>query len=122
VKYSGAGVFILHGVRMNGPSAGSAYGDDVESDENYPIVRLEDAVGHVFYARTQNWSSTLVGTRVASETVEFTLQPGMSPGNYSVVVIGAGISSRSRCISITAEQIQGLGSGSNKAITCGGSH
>ncbi len=82
VKYSGAGVFILHGVRMNGPSAGSAYGDDVESDENYPIVRLEDAVGHVFYARTQNWSSTLVGTRVASETVEFTLQPGMSPGNY----------------------------------------
>lgn len=120
VKYSGAGVFTLQGVRMNGPSAGSAYGDDVESDENYPIVRLEDAAGNVFYARTKNWSSTLVGTSVASETVDFTLKPGMAPGNYSIVVSGAGVSSQPRCVSITASQIQGLGSGANNAITCGG--
>jgi hypothetical protein len=119
VKYSGAGVFTLHGVRMNGPSAGSAYGDDVESDENYPIVRLEDAAGNVFYARTRNWSSTLIGTAVASESVDFTLKPGVAPGNYSIVVSGAGVSSRPRCINITADQIQGLGSGSNNAITCG---
>jgi hypothetical protein len=38
VKYGGSGVFTLQGVRMNGPSVGSSYGDDVESDENYPIV------------------------------------------------------------------------------------
>ena len=121
LKYSGAGVFTLRGVRMNGPSAGSAYGDDVESDENYPIVRLEDVVGNVFYARTTNWSSTLDGTAVANESVDFTLKPGMAPGSYSIVVSGAGVSSRPRCFTITADQIQGLGSGSNNAITCGGS-
>jgi hypothetical protein len=122
VTYGGAGVFTLQGVRMNGPSAGSAYGDDVESDENYPIVRFEDAAGNVFYARTMNWSSTLVGTRVASETVDFTLKPGMTPGNYMVVITGAGVSSRPRCVSLTMDQIHGLGSASNRALTCHGSH
>jgi len=122
MKYSGAGVFTLHGVRMNGPSAGSNFGDDAESDENYPIVRLQDARGNVFYAQTKNWSSTLIGTRVASETVEFTLKPGMAPGNYSLVVSGAGVSSTPRCVKITADQIHGLGSASNNSITCSASH
>lgn len=120
VKYSGAGVFTLQGVRMNGPSAGSGYGDDVESDENYPIVRLEDAAGHVYYARTSNWSKTGVGQGVANETVDFTLNPGMVSGDYSVIVSGAGVSSRPRCMTITSDQIHGLGSASNNAITCRG--
>lgn len=120
VKYSGAGVFTLLGVRMNGPSAGAGYGDDVESDENYPIVRLEDAAGRVFYARTTNWSNTGVATGVTSETVNFTLKAGMQPGNYSIVVSGAGVSSQPRCVTITTAQIQGTGVGSNAAITCSG--
>ena len=94
----------------------------MESDENYPIVRLEDAAGNVFYTRTENWSSTLIGTAVSNESVDFILKPGMAPGNYSIVVSGAGVSSRPRCVTITTDQIQGLGSGSNNAITCGGSH
>jgi hypothetical protein len=114
-------MFTLQGVRMNGPSTGSAYGDDVESDENYPIVRLEDAAGNGFYARTKNWSSTLIGTAVASESVDFTVKPGMTSGNYSIVVSGVGVSSRPRCVTISGDQIQGLGNGSNNAITCGGS-
>jgi hypothetical protein len=120
VVYKGRGVFTLHGVRMNGPSAGSGYGDDVESDENYPIVRLQDSTGHVFYATTANWTKTGVGTTVAQETVDFTLQPGMAPGNYSISVIGAGIASRDRCISITPTQINGTASGSPNAIACSG--
>jgi hypothetical protein len=105
---------------MNGPSAGSGYGDDVESDENYPIVRLEDSAGHVHYARTSNWSKTGVGQSVANETVDFTLEPGMAPGDYSVIVSGAGISSMPRCMTITSDQIQRLGGPSNNAITCHG--
>lgn len=120
VKYSGAGVFTLQGVRMNGPSAGSAFGDDVESDENYPIVRLEDAAGHVYYGRTSNWSKTGVGQSVANETVDFTLKTGMAPGAYSVIVSGAGISSSPRCITITSGEIQGLDGASSNAITCAG--
>lgn len=119
-RYSGRGVFTLQGVRMNGPSAGSSYGDDVESDENYPIVRLEDATGHVYYARTSNWSKTGIGQSVSDETVDFTLKPGMAPGDYSVIVSGAGVSSRPRCITITSGQIGGTASGSNNAITCAG--
>jgi hypothetical protein len=120
VKYSGAGVFRLHGVRMNGQSAGSSYGDDVDSDENYPIVRLEDAAGHVYYGRTSNWSTTGVGQGAADETVDFTLKPGMAPGNYSVIVSGAGISSKPKCMAITSDQIHGVGGASNSAITCKG--
>jgi hypothetical protein len=118
VTYKGAGVFTMLGIRMNGPSAGSSYGDDVESDENYPIIRLRDNAGHVFYARTSNWSKTGVGTTVAEETVNFTLPVGMVPGNYSASVIGAGIAARERCISITANQISGIASGSPAALVC----
>jgi hypothetical protein len=119
VKYGGAGVFTVQGVRMNGPSAGSAYGDDVESDENYPIVQLQDSAGNVFYARTMNWSNTSVGN-TGGETVDFTLKPGMQPGNYTVVVIGAGVSSQSRCMSVTAAQIAGTAGAANGALTCKG--
>ncbi|MGF6920143.1 hypothetical protein [Paraburkholderia sp. 40] len=120
VKYSGAGVFTLHGVRMNGQSAGSSYGDDVESDENYPIVRLQDAAGHVYYGRTTNWAKTGVGQGANEETVDFTLKTGMVPGNYSIIVSGAGISSTPRCVTITSDQIKGVGGASNAAITCHG--
>lgn len=120
VRYRGAGVFTLHGARMNGQSAGSGYGDDAESDENYPIVRLEDAVGHVYYARTSNWSKTGVGQSVAQETVDFTLAPGMIPGEYAIIVSGAGISSKPRCLTITSDQIRRLGGASDDALSCHG--
>jgi hypothetical protein len=120
VKYSGAGVFSVRGARMNGPSAGSGYGDDAESDENYPIVRLTNAAGTVFYARTSNWSNTGVGRAVANETVDFTLKPGMVPGDYSMEVIGAGVASKVHCVTITAAEISGTGGGSDKPINCRG--
>jgi hypothetical protein len=119
-EYDGAGVFTVRGVRMNGTSAGSGYGDDAESDENYPIVRLSDAAGNVFYARTTNWSNTGVGRAVANETVDFTLKPGMAPGNYSMVVIGAGIASKPRCVTLTADHVSGTGGASNRPINCHG--
>lgn len=119
-EYAGAGVFSVRGVRMNGASAGSGYGDDAESDENYPIVRLSNAAGTVFYARTTNWSNTGVGKAVGNETVDFTLKPGMVPGNYSMVVIGAGIASQPRCVTITADHVNGVGGASSRPINCHG--
>jgi hypothetical protein len=119
VKYSGAGNFTLQGVNMNGASSGSSYGDDVESDENYPIVRIQDKAGHVTYGRTTNWSSTGVGQAVAMETVSFTLPRDVTTGSYLVTVSGAGISSLPRCVNITADQVSGVATASNVAITCG---
>jgi hypothetical protein len=107
ITYNGGGVFTLTGRQLNGQSAGSSYGDDVESDENYPIVRLVRA-GTVYYGRTSNWSNTGVATGDVTETVEFTLPAGLTaPGNYSVEVIGAGIASFPVFLDITAAEIAG---------------
>ncbi len=109
IKYNGGGVFTLSGQQLNGQSAGSSYGDDAESDQNYPIVSLTDKSGHVFYARTTNWSSTGVGTWTAKEAVNFTLPASLTQdGVYKVTVSGAGISSvNSPALHVTAAMIAG---------------
>lgn len=92
VTYDGAGVFTLTGQQLNGQNAGSAYGDDAEMDESYPIIHLTDGDGKVFYARTTNWSSVLVSTGVYRETVDFTLPKELTTGGiYTLSVSGAGI-------------------------------
>jgi hypothetical protein len=105
VVSNGGGSYKLTGKQLNGPSAGSAYGDDVQSDENYPIIRLTTVAGPgqtcnpdsgvctVYYARTTNWSSVGVGGGSTPETVNFTLPPGVSTGTYLLTVTGAGITS-----------------------------
>jgi Kelch motif protein len=103
-----AGVFTLGGKQLNGQSAGSVYGDDVESDENFPIVRLRSASGQMFYARTTNWSTTGVATGSTPETVDFTLPSTLTtPGTYSVQDVGAGIGSFPVYVNITAAEIAG---------------
>ena len=93
VVYSGGGVYTLTGTQLNGQSAGSSYGDDVQCDENYPVIRMVSASGSVYYAKTTNWSTVGVGTGAAAETVNFTLNPSMPVGTYSLIVTGAGLSS-----------------------------
>lgn len=106
--YNGGGVFTLTGKQLNGQSGGSAYGDDVESDENFPIVRLSTFTGNVYYCRTTNWSTVGIDGGSALETVNFTLNPGIIAGNYSMTVIGAGISSYPIAINITQNEVNGL--------------
>ena len=106
VVYKGGGIFTLTGRRLNGQSSGSSYGDDVESDENYPIIRLQNSTG-TFYARTFNWSTTDVATGSMSETVDFTLPAGLAAGNYALVVSGAGVSGIPLFVNITAGQVAG---------------
>ncbi len=107
VAYNGSGVFTLTGKQLNGQSAGSAYGDDVESDENYPIVRLVNATGNVYYCRTTNWSSTAVAGGSMPQTVDFTLNPAVTAGNYVLIVSGAGISSFPLAVNITQDEVNG---------------
>lgn len=57
---------------------------------------------------------------MANETVDFTLKPGMTPGNYSMVVIGAGLASKPRCVTITAGHISGVGGATSRPINCHG--
>jgi hypothetical protein len=106
VTYDGMGIFTLTGKQLNGQSSGSSYGDDVESDQNYPIIRLQNASG-VFYARTTNWTTNGVATGVTPESVTFTLPAGLLPGNYALIVSGSGVSGIPLFINITAAQIAG---------------
>jgi hypothetical protein len=107
VTYNGSGLFTLTGKQLNGQSDGSTYGDDVQSDENYPIVRLVNSSGSVYYCRTTNWSSTAVAGGSTLETVNFTLNPAVIAGNYSLIVSGAGISSFPLALNITQAEVNG---------------
>lgn len=107
VTYLGDGTFRLTGLQLDGQSAGAAYGDDDQMDSNYPIIHMVDAGGNVFYARTFNWSKITVGDGGGSETVDFTLNPTQTPGNYSLIVTGAGISSFPTFIHITEGEVKG---------------
>lgn len=108
VSYVGGGKFRLTGFQLDGQSAGGAYGDDDQMDSNYPIVRMVNSSGKVFYARTSNWSKIAVGN-AGSETVNFTLNLAVTPGDYSLIVSGAGISSFPSFIHITESEVEGLG-------------
>jgi len=100
ISSNGGGSFTLSGTQLTGQSAGSAYGDDVQSNENYPIVSLVSASGGVYYARTTNWSYIGVAGGSLAQTVDFTLNPQMLPGNYSLIVSGAGISSNPLAVTV----------------------
>ena len=102
----GGGVFTLTGRQLNGQSAGAHYGDNVQMDENYPIVRLEDPTGKVFYCTTTNWSLLGVATGLPNlETVTFKVPAGLAPGGYTVTVSGAGIQSVPVGLNIAAGQL-----------------
>jgi len=107
VAYNGSGVFTLTGKQINGQSAGSSYGDDVATDQNYPIVRLVSSTGNVYYCRTTNWSTTAVGGGSTLQTVDFTLKTEMPAGNYSLILTGAGIPSFPLFINITQAEVNG---------------
>jgi hypothetical protein len=93
ITNNGNGTYTLTGTQLNGISQGAAYGDDAEMDTNYPIVRLADTTGDVWYARTSNWTSTGVATGSAVVGTRFTLSSGIPAGNCSLTVIASGIAS-----------------------------
>jgi hypothetical protein len=108
VAYHGDGIFTLTGKELNGQSAGSNYGDDSESDENFPIVRLTSPTGAVYYCRTANWSTVGVGGGATLETVNFTLNREVQAGNYALNVVGAGIPSFPVFVNITENEVKGI--------------
>jgi hypothetical protein len=108
VNYQGGGKFRLRGLQLDGQSSGASYGDDDQMDSNYPIIRMVDSHGNVLYARTSNWSKIAVGDD-GFETVDFTPNPEVTPGDYWLIVSGAGISSFPYPIEIKRDEVKGSG-------------
>ena len=94
VKWHGNGTVEVSGVRFNGLNAGAAYGDDLQMDSNYPLVRFVSG-SSVYYGRTYNWSSTGVATGGQLVTTELTLPTTVfyNPGAYSMYVVANGVPS-----------------------------
>jgi hypothetical protein len=95
------GTYSLSGRQLAGLDQGAAYGDDVQDNTNFPLVRItNDATGVVTYARTHGWSSVSVAPGASSST-EFTL-PGTTPrGRSTLVVVANGIASSPRAVTIS---------------------
>ena len=87
------GSLHLTGTLLNGISEGAAYGDDNQMNSNYPLIRLTDGAGNVYYCRTFNWSSTSVMTGSTPQSTDFSTPAGLPAGTYSLVVVANGISS-----------------------------
>lgn len=100
VVKTAARTYKLTGTQITGQSAGVSYGDDVQSDENYPIVRLVNSANKVFYARTTNWSTVEVATGSKAESVTFTIPTSTPLGSYKLILSAAGLQSAPVAVSL----------------------
>ena len=117
------GSYHLTGTGLNGISEGAAYGDDAQMASNFPLVRMTNGAGNVYYARTYNWTSTGVMTSNTMMSTEFVLPAGLPDGTYSLVAVANGIASDlvPFTIPLTPPVISGTTlTGSNLWVNCNG--
>ena len=90
--YRGSSI-TLFGVKFNGLSQATAYGDDLQNATNYPIVRITNvASGHVFYCRTHDHSTMAVAYAGLAST-RLDIPANMEKGQSYLEVVANGIPS-----------------------------
>jgi hypothetical protein len=93
--------YSLSGKQLAGLDPGATYGDDVQDNTNFPLVRITNSVtGVVTYARTSNWTSVSVAPGTRSST-GFTLPRGTPAGKSTLVVVANGIASPPSTVTIS---------------------
>jgi hypothetical protein len=93
--------YSLSGKQLAGLDQGATYGDDVQDNTNFPLVRITNsATGVVTYARTTNWTSVSVNPGTGSST-RFTLPPGTPKGKSTLVVVANGIASPPSTVTVS---------------------
>ena len=86
--------YSISGTQFNGLSQAAAYGDELDSATNFPLVRITNqASGHVFYARTHDPSTMGVATGGNVVSTSFDVPSNTETGASSLVVIANGIAS-----------------------------
>ncbi len=86
--------YLIQGRQMNGLSQAAAFGDEYETATNYPLVRIvNNATGHVFYAKTHGHSSMGVATGKAPEFTRMDIPANMETGASKLYVVANGIPS-----------------------------
>ena len=94
--------YKVSGKQFNGFSAGATYGDDAQMATNFPLVRITDHDGHVFYAKTHDPSRMGVVTQPSNEVVftNFDVPGNLATGTGSLVVVTNGIASNATPITV----------------------
>lgn len=88
----------IKGIRFNGMSQGSLFGDDFQAATNYPLVRITNKkTGHVFYCRTHDHS--FMGVASDREvTTYFDVPANIETGKSTIEVVANGIPSKAQYI------------------------
>jgi hypothetical protein len=96
------GTYSLSGKQLAGLDPGATYGDDVQDNTNFPLVRVTNlSTGAVTYARTHDWSSVSVAPGTSSST-QFTLPNTTPRGRSTLVVVANGIASPPTTVTISS--------------------
>ena len=94
------GSYTLGGIRFNGMSQASMFGDEAQNATNYPLVRITNlATHHVFYCRTHDHSSMAVASP-SPVTTHFDVPLTQELGASKLEVVANGIASSPVSISV----------------------
>ena len=96
--------YTISGTQFNGLGAGAAYGDDVQSATNYPLVRITNrSTGHVRYVKTHNHSTMAVATGSATVSTQFDIPVNMEAGSSDIEVVANGSASAKTPITVSTQ-------------------
>jgi hypothetical protein len=87
--------YKITGTQFNGLSQAMSFGDEEQNSTNYPLVRIvNNASGHVVYARTHNHSTMGVATGSKLVWTYFDVPRGIAKGASTLQVVANGIASK----------------------------
>ncbi len=94
--------YSISGTQFNGLSQANAFGDELQTATNYPLVRItNNSTNHVFYAKTHDHSTMGVATGSAIVSTNFDVPATMETGASTLVVVANGIPSEP--VSVTVQ-------------------
>lgn len=97
-----SGSYMVNGKQLSGLSQGASYGDDQQAATNYPLVRIvNNATGHVSYARTWGHSTMTVAPKALGST-HFSVAQTTETGPSTLYVVANGIASAGWPITVSA--------------------
>ena len=94
--------YSISGTQFNGLSQAAAFGDELQTATNYPLVRITNgATGHVFYAHTHDHSTMGVATGSTVVSTMFDVPAAVETGASTLEVVANGIPSAA--VSVTVQ-------------------
>src|SRR5262249_37139739 len=94
--------YTITGIRFNGMSQASIYGDEGQNATNYPLVRITNlATNHVFYSRTHDHSSMAVASSALVST-HFDVPSTQETGPNELEGVADGIASAPGFVLVTS--------------------